>query len=77
MKNLAITISLFLFGLCHACQMEKIEKSAQWRGANRDGIFHETDLLKHWPDDGPELLWVYEGLGLGFAAPAVSSDGLL
>ncbi len=56
--------------------MEKIEESAQWRGANRDGFFHETDLLKHWPDDGPELLWIYEGLGLGFAAPAVSSNGL-
>ncbi len=56
--------------------MEKIEESAQWRGTNRDGIFYETDLLKHWPDDGPELLWVYEGLGLGFAAPAVSLNGL-
>jgi len=56
--------------------MEHIEESAQWRGANRDGIFQETDLLDHWPDEGPELLWVFEGLGLGFAAPAVTADGL-
>jgi len=76
MKKPAIIISIFLSVLIQACQVEKIEESAQWRGANRDGIFHETDLLKHWPDDGPELLWTYEGLGLGFAAPAVTQDGL-
>ena len=76
MKNAIIIISILLFGLTQGCQMEKVEKSAQWRGANRDGIFHETDLLDQWPEEGPELLWVFEGLGQGFAAPAVTSDGL-
>ena len=76
MKNVAITISIHLFGLTQSCKQEKIQESAQWRGANRDGIFHETELLDHWPDDGPELLWVFEGLGRGFAAPAVTTDGL-
>jgi len=76
MKNLAIAISILLFGLSQACQQEKVQDSAQWRGANRDGIFHETELLDQWPEDGPELLWVFEGLGKGFAAPAVTTDGL-
>ena len=76
MKNLAIIISILLLGLTQACQQETIQENAQWRGANRDGIFHETDLLDHWPDEGPELLWVLEGLGLGFAAPAATTDGL-
>lgn len=76
MKKPAIIILIFLGMLSQACQVEKIEESAQWRGANRDGIFHETDLLDNWPDEGPELLWVFEGLGLGFAAPAVTADGL-
>jgi len=76
MKNVAFTISILLVGLTQGCQLENVENSAQWRGANRDGIFHETDLLDHWPEDGPELLWVFEGLGLGFAAPAVTGDGL-
>lgn len=76
MKKSAILITLFLSVLIQACQTEKVEESAQWRGANRDGVFHETDLLDHWPEEGPELLWVYEGLGLGFAAPAVTSAGL-
>lgn len=76
MKNTAIAISILLFGLTQGCRLENIDKSAQWRGANRDGIFHETELLKHWPEEGPELLWVFEGLGRGFASPAVTSDGL-
>jgi outer membrane protein assembly factor BamB len=76
MRNLAITISILLLGLTQACQQETIQENAQWRGANRDGIFHETDLLDQWPDEGPELLWVFEGLGQGFAAPAVTTEGL-
>ena len=76
MKNTIISILILLFGLTQGCQLEKIEERAQWRGANRDGIFHETELLSQWPDEGPELLWVYKGLGRGFAAPAVSSEGI-
>lgn len=76
MKNTAITVLILLFGLSQGCQPENMKESAQWRGANRDGIFQETELLKQWPEEGPELLWVFEGLGRGYAAPAVSSDGL-
>jgi len=76
MKNATIIISILLIGLTQGCQLEKVEESAQWRGANRDGIFHETELLDQWPEEGPELLWVFEGLGKGFASPAVTSQGL-
>ena len=24
---------------------------SEWRGPNRDGIYHETNLLKEWPED--------------------------
>ncbi len=76
MKNTIIIISILLSGLTQGCQSEKVEERAQWRGANRDGIFHETELLDQWPKEGPELLWIYKGLGRGFAAPAVTSSGL-
>ena len=76
MKNLVLIIPVLSIAGILACSREHIEKSAQWRGANRDGIFHETDLLSLWPEEGPELLWVYEGLGLGYAAPAVTSEGI-
>jgi len=46
----------------------------QWRGPNRDGKSAETGLLARWPKDGPKLLWSAEGLGAGWASPAVVGD---
>ncbi|MHC4573160.1 MAG: PQQ-binding-like beta-propeller repeat protein [Planctomycetota bacterium] len=44
----------------------------QFRGVHRDGRSAETGLLKKWPEGGPELLWVVEGLGTGFSSVAVA-----
>ena len=49
---------------------------SQWRGDNRDGHYNETNLLDQWPDNGPELLWSVDELGLGYAAPVVTKDKL-
>lgn len=49
---------------------------AQWRGANRDGIYAEKNLLKSWPNTGPQLLWSTDQLGLGFSSPVVSGNVL-
>jgi outer membrane protein assembly factor BamB len=48
----------------------------QWRGPNRDGISKETGLLKEWPAGGPKLLWKGEGIGTGYATPAVVGNVL-
>ncbi len=49
----------------------------QFRGSNRDGINHETGLLKKWPLSGPKLLWaVSENLGEGYSSAAIA-DGLV
>lgn len=63
---------LCLLFLLQACQTE----ISQWRGEHRDGIYPETDLLESWPEEGPELLWTAEGLGLGYAAPLVSGTAI-
>jgi FOG: WD40-like repeat len=47
--------------------------NSQWRGKNRDGIYHEAGLLKKWADDGAELLWYIEGLGDGYTSPAIAN----
>jgi len=47
---------------------------AQWRGANRDGIYHDVNLLKQWPAEGPKMLWSFEGLGIGQGSVAVASE---
>ena len=44
----------------------------QWRGPARDGVSHETGLLKQWPAEGPKLLWQVNDLGDGYSTPAVA-----
>lgn len=70
MKNQLLAISLVLIGLIQGCKQDVI----QWRGDDRNGIYNETDLLDQWPENGPEILWIYEGLGRGYAAPIVSKE---
>ena len=67
---------IFLFvGLICLFSLDLISQEiAQWRGDNRDGIYQETNLLKQWPDSGPELLWHYDELGPGHASAAVTNN---
>lgn len=46
---------------------------AQWRGLERDGIYHETGLLTSWPETGPAMSWSLEGIGKGYSSAV--SDG--
>ncbi|HEV2970498.1 MAG TPA: PQQ-binding-like beta-propeller repeat protein [Pirellulales bacterium] len=46
----------------------------QWRGPQRDGISHETGLLKKWPKDGPKLIWQVKDVGSGYSTPSVVND---
>lgn len=70
MKNMIIFITLL--ALIISCSSES--EVYQWRGAMRDGIYQETDLLDKWPEEGPELLWLANGLGRGYAAPVITED---
>ncbi len=67
---MVLAITAFLF----ACGCSKTTKIAQWRGAERSGIYEESKLSEKWPDEGPELLWVYDGIGRGYAAPSITED---
>lgn len=71
MKKFCVFLTIILLlNLLQSCE----QPFAQWRGPDRNGIFSETQLLEQWPADGPELSWVFEGLGLGYAAPAVTEE---
>ena len=48
----------------------------KWRGANGNGIYNETGLLKQWPVTGPEMLWHFDGLGEGHSSPTFA-NGLI
>jgi len=47
---------------------------AQFRGLNRDGVYHEKNLLTSWPAEGPALLWSKNEVGNGYGPPAVTND---
>lgn len=51
--------------------------------SSRDGnatVAEETtkgpNLLDTWPRDGPELLWIYKGLGRGYGGPLISGESI-
>jgi outer membrane protein assembly factor BamB len=44
-----------------------------YRGIHNSGLFPGKNLLKEWPEDGPELLWKYD-VGIGYCGAAVSGD---
>lgn len=74
MKKLQlILVILCLISISYAQTSQTI---AQWRGVNRDGIYQEKDLLKVWPENGPELLWLSEQIGAGYSSPVVTADRL-
>lgn len=46
----------------------------QWRGSDQTNRSQETGLFKSWSADGPELLWMAQGLGSGYATVSVADD---
>lgn len=68
MKFIAVLIiGLVLF----SCNSKKTEVY-QWRSEDRKGIFTETNLLKTWPENGPDELWFIDGIGDGYGTPTIT-----
>ena len=70
MKNLSILLIAVLFFACNS----KSKKVSEWRGENRSGIYNETNLLKEWPAEGPELLWAIDSIGNGYGSPVICEN---
>ena len=49
-------------------------QTAQWRGPNRNGVYPDTGLLKEWPENGPPVIWVAEGMGRGYSSAVATED---
>ncbi len=67
-------LNVLVFLILVSCSHKKEE--SQWRGPDRDGKYPQTGLLNQWPDDGPELLWSFEGLGAGHGSVSIADDQL-
>ena len=69
-KLILAGFGLFMILSCTA----QNDNASQWRGPDREGIFYETGLLNSWPENGPELLWSFEGLGAGHSSPGIGNN---
>jgi len=74
MKKSSGIALIVLIAIFSSCNFEKKTEISQWRGPDRNGIYPEKNLLTEWPEDGPELLWKYEDLGIGHATASVTKD---
>ena len=70
-KNIFCLIAVALLFSC-----KESTEISQWRGPDRDGKYPDTNLLKQWPEDGPDLLWSFEGLGEGHGNVGIGKDQL-
>jgi hypothetical protein len=53
---LVVAASLFVAAQMHA------DDWPQWRGPRRDNISIETGVLREWPKEGSNLLWMVDGV---------------
>ncbi len=65
------SLGLLIITAFTSCKNEN-SNTSQWRGPNRDGVYNDQNLLKSWPENGPELLWSTEELGNGYGTAVVS-----
>ncbi|MBT5427427.1 MAG: PQQ-like beta-propeller repeat protein, partial [Bacteroidetes bacterium] len=65
-----VTVLVLIF--LYSCN--QAPKVYEWRGENRSGIYTEENVLESWPEEGPELVWEYEGIGNGYGSPIFTSD---
>lgn len=66
--------SLFVLFMLFTSATLLSQDFVQWRGIDRDGKYNESNLLKKWPADGPEMLWHFDDLGEGHGSAAVTSE---
>ncbi len=65
-----ILTTLFVFCLV----MPLVAQTFQWRGPKGDGHFNETNLLREWPVEGPELIMTVSGIGGGYSSAIVANE---
>lgn len=69
------SLFLMLGGIALAAPLSATEWP-QWRGPNRDGIAAQEKIRTDWEQNPPQLLWVKEGMGEGYASLAITKDAI-
>jgi outer membrane protein assembly factor BamB len=48
----------------------------EWRGPNRTGIYPDQNLLKSWPENGPQIVLELNDIGNGYSSPIVYNNAI-
>ena len=48
----------------------------QWRGPKRDGHSPAKNLMKSWPEGGPQVRWSFTEAGIGYSTVAAADERL-
>jgi outer membrane protein assembly factor BamB len=70
MKNIAVILTLIPL----ITSFSGTTRIYEWRGPDREGIYHESNLLKSWPAEGPKELWSVNNIGNGFVSPVFTDE---
>jgi outer membrane protein assembly factor BamB len=62
------TITSLILFMIIAIHLTDAQKINEWRPEHRTGVSAEKGLLKTWPADGPEMLWMNQELPSGFSS---------
>ena len=73
MSRFLFTVLSLIF--CLAIHISAQEAS-KWRGPNANGNYPDKGLLKQWPENGPEIIWSFDELGLGYTSPVVAQGNI-
>lgn len=68
-RNILLSLMLLF------CVLANAQLVSEWRGIGRTGVYaNENNLLKEWPEGGPELLWYVDSIPKGYSSVAVAND---
>jgi outer membrane protein assembly factor BamB len=73
MRKTGILILVLLLSGCRSDVKDSSPLPTRWMGPNGNGIYPDKGLLREWPPGGPEILWTYEDLGIGFSSAVIQN----
>jgi outer membrane protein assembly factor BamB len=74
--SVPLLVWLLYFFLAGCSCGEKEQIPTRWMGPSANGHYPDKRLLKQWPEEGPEILWIYDSLGIGFSSAAIQGKYL-
>ncbi len=73
MKNAKRVVNVITIGMLLVCTtLLSAQDWPQYLGPDRDSTSPQKDLLRTWPENGPEVLWTID-VGRGFGGPVVKN----